>query len=216
MGTKPSSIAASLLPKTRRLILGLVYGHPEKSFYLREIAEYVDAGMGQVQRELARLTESGVLRRTQRGRQVFFQANDDCPVFDELRSLMVKTVAGVDVLRPALGELADRIEAAFVFGSVARGEEGPESDFDLLIVGDVTLREVVAVLGEAQEEIGREVTPTIFPVAELRKKVRVGDHFVRTVMAGEKLFVIGGETALEGVLRPAIGRSSQRMAARGD
>ena len=126
-------MAVALLPQTRRALLGLLYGLPDRAFYLREIAAQVGSGMGQVQRELARLAEAGILRRFERGRHVFYQADRRCPAFEELRGLIVKTVAGADHLRHALTELEDRIAVAFVFGSVARGEDRAESDLDLLV-----------------------------------------------------------------------------------
>ena len=138
--TMESSMAVALLPQTRRALLGLLYGLPDRAFYLREIAAQVGSGMGQVQRELGRLTRAGILRRFEQGRHVFYQADRRCPIFDELRGLVVKTVAGSDQLRRALAELEDRIVVAFVFGSVARGEDRAESDLELFVVGLDTCR----------------------------------------------------------------------------
>ncbi len=191
-----SSIALALFPRTRRSLLGLLYGLPDRAYYLREIASRVGAGMGQVQRELARLTQAGILRRFEQGRHVFYQADRRCPAFEELRGLVVKTVVGADRLRYALTELADRIAVAFVFGSVARGEDRSESDLDLFVVGDVSLQEVVSAIDSLQQTLGRAIQPTIYPAKELRSRVEAGHHFLTSVLAGEKIFVIGAQNEL--------------------
>ncbi len=189
-------MAVALFPRARRALLGLLHGHPDRAFYLREIAARVGAGMGQVQRELERLTRAGILRRFEQGRHVYFQADLRCPVFDELRGLVVKTMAGADHLRQALRELADRIEVAFVFGSVARGDDRAESDLDLMVVGDVSLQEVVTAIAPVQRTLGREINPTVYPTQELRAKLKDGNHFLSAVFAGEKIFVIGTQDEL--------------------
>ena len=191
-----SSIVVALLPQTRRALLGLLYGLPDRAFYLREIAAKVGSGMGQVQRELGRLTRAGILRRFEQGRHVFYQADRRCPIFDELRGLVVKTVAGSDHLRRALAELEDRIAVAFVFGSVARGDDRAESDLDLFVVGEVSLQEVVAAIDPIQRTLGREINPTVYPPAELRSKLEGGHHFLTAVLADEKIFVIGTQDEL--------------------
>jgi predicted nucleotidyltransferase len=201
MGTIESSMAAALFPQTRRSLLGLLYGLPDRAFYLREIASRVGAGMGQVQRELGRLTQAGILRRFEQGRHVFYQADRRCPAFEELRGLMVKTVAGADPLRHALAELQGRIVVAFVFGSMARGEDRAESDLDLFVVGDVSLQEVVNAIDSLQQTLGRPIQPTIYSAKELRSKVEAGHHFLTSVLAGEKIFVVGSENELGELLK---------------
>jgi predicted nucleotidyltransferase len=189
-------MAVALLPQTRRALLGLLYGVPDRAFYLREIAARVGSGMGQVQRELGRLTQAGILRRFEQGRHVFYQADRRCPIFGELRGLVVKTLAGSDHLRRVLGELEDRIVVAFVFGSVARGDDRAESDLDLFVVGDVSLQEVVAAVDPIQQALGRQIQPTVYPPAELRSKFEGGHHFLTAVLADKKIFVIGTQDEL--------------------
>ncbi|MCX6100522.1 MAG: nucleotidyltransferase domain-containing protein, partial [Candidatus Bipolaricaulota bacterium] len=164
--------------------------------YLSEIVRAVGAGNGAVQRELARLTAAGLLRRTTRGKQVYFQANPDSPVFAEVRGLIVKTVGAVGVLREALAPLGSRIRLALVYGSVARGEETASSDVDLLVIGTARLFDVVSALAPAQEKLRREINPVVFPAAEARRKLQAGDPFLAGVATGPKLFVIGGEHEL--------------------
>jgi len=193
-------MAVALFPRARRAVLGLLYGLPDRAFYLREIAARVGTGMGQVQRELSRLAESGILRRFEQGRHVYYQADPRCPVFAELQGLVAKTLAGLGQLRQALSDLEERIAVAFVFGSVARGDDRAESDLDLLVVGDVSLQEVVAAVGPLQDLLGRQVNPIVYPPEELRSKIEGGHHFLTAVLAAEKIFVLGTEDELGALL----------------
>lgn len=198
MSTTPESdtLAASLFGKTRRAVLSLLYSHADEAFYLRQLARVTEVGLGAVQREVKRLSDSGIIRRTVRGRQVYYQANPDCPIFAELKSLMVKTAGVGDVLRTALAPLADRINVAFIHGSYTRGEERRGSDVDIMVVGDVTFAEVVSALGPAQETLGREINPTVYPPAEFRSKLAARHHFLKTVLRGAKVSLIGDEREL--------------------
>jgi predicted nucleotidyltransferase len=189
-------IASVLFGRTRRRLLGWLLGHPDEAFYLRQLVRQTGAAHGAVQRELAALTRAGVLRRTVQGRQVYFQANRESPVFTELQSLLMKTTGAVDVLRKALAPLADRIAAAFVFGSAARGDLRSDSDVDLLVVGDASFEAVTEALAEAQEQLGRDINPTVYPVAEFRRKIRGGHHFLTSVLREPHLFIIGGANEL--------------------
>lgn len=193
MGTHEieSSLGTVLFGKTRRAILALTYGHPGESYYLRQVARSVGLGMGTVQRELRLLTASGILERTGQGRSVFFTANPACPIFEELRSVVSKTFGTTDSLRAALAPLADRIGVAFVHGSVAKGEQKAGSDVDVLIIGDLTFGEAVTALASAQERMGREINPSVFCPADFRDRVKSKNHFITSVLASEKLFLIG-------------------------
>ena len=195
MGTKtiPLPMGSALFGKTRLAILGLLYGQIDRAFYLNEIIRLTDVGRGAVQRELARLTQVGLLTKTRQGQQIYFQANVNAPVFDELRGLVRKTTGVVDRLRRSLEPLADRIQMAFVFGSIARGEETATSDIDLLVVGDVSLFDVVAATAGIRESLGRDLNPTVYPPAEYAEKIRGKDRFLSTVSAGPKLYLIGGD-----------------------
>ena len=182
--------------KVRTGVLALLFSHTDQAFYVREIARTVGTGNGAVQRELAQLLEAGLITRTRRGREVFYQANRAAPVFPELRGLVVKTVGVGDALREALAPLADRIRSAFIYGSFARGGERAESDVDVMVIGDVEFGEVVSALRSAQDRIGREVNPSIFALDEWRRRVASGDHFVTTLLGEEKVFLVGEESDL--------------------
>lgn len=202
MGTRPRLLAAFdgpgsvLFGQTRRRVLGWLLGHPDQAYYLRQIVRQTGTAQGAVQRELAALTRAGILSRTLQGRQVYFQANRQSPIFLELQALLVKTAGVVDVLRHALAPVAEHIDVALVFGSAARGELRSGSDVDLLVIGDAPFTAVANALIEAQERLGRDVNPTVYPPAEFRAKIRGRHPFLTTVLTNPQLFVIGSPNEL--------------------
>lgn len=181
---------------TRGAILALLFGHTEGSFYLREIVRASGYGLGPVQRELKILTDVQLITRSVRGIQVFFQANAGSPVFQEIKSLIMKTAGAVDVLRAALSPLAEKIEQAFIYGSVAKGREKQDSDIDLFVIGNVTFLEVVGRIQEAQMTLAREINPTVYSVEEFRSRVREKRPFPTSILNEPKLFVLGNENGL--------------------
>jgi predicted nucleotidyltransferase len=213
MSTDPplDKLSATLFGKTRRAVLGLLYGHSDQAFYLRQIVRLTGVGLGAVQRELEKLSSAGIIRRTQRGNQVYFEARAQCPVFKELKNLITKTVGVGQVLKQALAPLSNRIDVAFVYGSVARGEETRTSDIDLLVIGDATFADVVSALGGAQEALHREVNPAVFPTREFKTKLAGNDHFLRSVMEKQKLFLIGDEHELERLAQERVGHRTKKQ-----
>ncbi len=192
-----SKLSKTLFGKTRRAVLSVLYSHTDESFYLRQLVRITGVGVGAMQRELKQLTDSGIIRRLRIGRQIFFQANTDCPVFKELRDLVIKTIGVGDVLRSALVPLAERIQIAFIYGSLARGEETRSSDLDVLVVGDLTFAEVVSAISPLQVTLSREINPSVYPLKEFKFKVSEGQHFISTVLEAPKIFVIGDNNELE-------------------
>jgi uncharacterized protein len=205
---KESTLGTALFGKIRRAVLSLLYARADEEFYIRYILRTVGAGHGSVQRELKRLAEAGILRRTARGRQVYYQANPDSPIFPELKSLIVKTAGIGDILLNALAPLAERIKIAFIFGSIAKGEETRRSDIDLLIIGDVSFMDVVTSLQAAQKTTGREINPTVYPFKEFESKIETNQHFLATILDEPKLFLIGDENELSRLAKRRLaGRS---------
>ena len=195
MGTtqqpRSDAISAALFGKGRRQVLALLFSRPDERFYLREIARWTGAGLGATQRELRRLTAGGIVNRTQRGSQVYFQANARCPIFAELRGIVLKTAGVGDVLRSALAPLATRIRLAFVYGSMARGEPWQDSDIDLCVVGDATFAEVVEALAPAQETLAREINPSVYSADEFHRKVAESNPFVSNILTNARISLIG-------------------------
>jgi predicted nucleotidyltransferase len=190
------SLSRTLFSKSRRAVLSLLYSQVDDAFYVRQIVRAAGAGLGAVQRELKQLAEAGIIRRIVRGRQVYYQANPLCPVFAELKELVVKTVGVGAALQAALVPLSNRINVAIIYGSIARSEERRESDVDVLVVGKVTFAEIVSSFSETQKTIGREINPTVYPPAEFRSKVAAGHHFLNSVLRGPMLFLIGDKGEL--------------------
>jgi len=188
--------SAVLFGRTRRRVLALLFGHANERFYLRQIVRLSGAAQGAVQRELHLLAGAGILRRTVEGRQVYFQANRESPIYPELQALLFKTAGLVDVLHEALAPLADQIRVAFVFGSAARGELRRDSDVDVLVVGDASFTAVANALATAQTRLGRDVNPTVYPPEEFRKKIHNGHHVLTRVLQEPRLFAVGGPDEL--------------------
>ena len=186
----------SLFGRTRSSLLAMLYGHTNESFYLRQLARATGSGHGAVQRELAQLTEMGLVVRTTQGNQVLYRANAQSPLFADLKRLIAKTVGVHDTLRSALASLGAMVEVAFVYGSVARHEERPNSDVDVMVLGEASFGDVVAALNPAQKTLGREVNPTVFPASEFRSKVSSGNHFLKKVLSQKRLFLIGTQDEL--------------------
>lgn len=193
MGTQASMLSKVLFGQTRRSVLALLFGHADEQFYLREIARRGGTGIGATQRELGQLTEAGLISRVRRGHQIYYQANRKNPIFSELKSILVKTSGVRGILLEGLTSLEDRIKLAFVFGSIARGEEKASSDVDLMVVGEVSFTDVVSALGQIEAKLGREVNPTVYGPREFREKLAAKNHFLSTIAKEKKLFVTGDE-----------------------
>lgn len=188
--------ATVLFGKTQRALLAIFFGRPDESFYLRQIVRMAGGGQGAIQRELKRWVEAGLLTQIRKGNQLHYQANRAMPIFPELKALALKTCGVAVPLREALAGLANQIILAFVHGSMASGTEKAGSDVDVIVVGDVSFSDVVEALQSAQQRIGREINPSVYPVDEFKKKLRDGQHFINTVLAGPKIFLIGDEHEL--------------------
>jgi len=197
-----------LFGKGRGAILALLYGHPDQSFYYRQITRRLQGvSAGTLQRELDTLSRLRLVDRSTVGKQVFYRANRNHPIFPELSALVEKTVGAIHVLRSALAPMVDRISLAFIYGSMARRQETAESDVDLLIVGAATLEDVLTHLGNVESSLGRSVNPTVYSVREFRTKLASGNHFLSSVVRGEKLFLIGDEDELGKVGRVRLAES---------
>jgi uncharacterized protein len=200
-------LSGVLFSKSRREVLGLLYGHPDQEYYLRQIVRAAGAGHGAVQRELKQLSDAGIIRRLRRGNQVYFVANAECPIYQELTAIVVKTAGVADILKSALAPLGDRIRIAFVYGSIARVRQSATSDVDVLVIGEVGFGEIVGTLAEAQVRLGREINPAVYGADEFRAKISARHHFLVSVLEREKVFLIGDDRELERLV-------TERMAGR--
>jgi predicted nucleotidyltransferase len=189
--TPPASFADSLLGRTRAGLLGHVLGHPDEWFHLRQIARESGASAGTAHRELQALVDLGLLLRESSGAAVRFKANTEHPVFPELQSLLAKTGGVSALIRSGLATLGDAVETAFIYGSVARGEQRASSDIDLMVIGNVSLVRLLKALRPAIETLRREVNPTVYTREEFARKAREGHSFVERVLGEPKIFLKG-------------------------
>jgi predicted nucleotidyltransferase len=197
MGTKMTGLADALFSKVQQRVLSVLFGQPDRSFHNREIIRLAHSGVGAVQRELARLEAAELVTVVRIGNQKHYQANRTGPIFGELRGIVLKTFGVAAVLRQALAGLADRIQAAFIFGSVAKGEDTASSDVDVLIIADALgYSEVYAALTAVEPQLGRPVNPTLYDWAEWRRKQAEGSAFVTRIGAQPKIWIMGSEDDL--------------------
>lgn len=191
------SFADALFTKTQQRVLGVLFGQPDRSVYASELIRMAGTGSGAAQRELARLEDSGLVVSRRVGHQKHYQANANAPLFDELRSIVLKTIGLAEPLRTALKPLSESIRAAFVYGSVARATDRAASDIDLMLVSDsLSYGEVFGALERAAKQLGRQVNPTVYTAAEFAKRTRSENAFVTRVLEQPKIWIIGGEDDL--------------------
>jgi predicted nucleotidyltransferase len=181
-----------LLGETRTAILAALLLRPDEARHVRDLERSTGLSPGSLHRELTALVALEILQREQVGRQVFYRANPGCPVLPELTGLLRKTAGLVDVLRDALSPLADRIDGAFVYGSMARGTPHAHSDVDLMVVGSVGFADVALAMEPAQRVIGREINPTILSRDAFFQRRAQPDSFVATIWKEPKLWLMGG------------------------
>ena len=196
--TRPvTGLGDALFSGTRQRVLSLLLGDPARSYYARELIRLAGAGAGAVQRELGRLTQSGLVTVRSIGNQKHYQANQASPVFAELCALARKTFALADPLREALIPLASRIEAAFVYGSVAKRADTATSDIDLMVIADkISYGELLEALEPLADTIGRRVSPTTMSRREWAKRVNARSAFASRLMTQPKIWLIGSEDVL--------------------
>jgi uncharacterized protein len=182
--------------KLRAKVLGWLFTHPDERYFVRQLTSLVVEDSTNVSRELARLEKTGILVSTTEGKQKYYQANRQSPLFNELHGLIVKTAGIADVLRSTLAPAKEEIKIAFIFGSFASGNERRVSDIDVMVVGGISFGDAVSLLSPAEEKLGREVNAVVYPIAEFKQKVKEDHHFVKTVLEGEKIFLVGDEGEL--------------------
>ncbi len=175
----------------RRGLLAQLLLRPDEDFHLRELERMTGIPAGSLHRELKALFEAGLLLKERQGNQVRYQANRASPVNAELASIFRKTVGLAGVLSDALVELSGRIDLAFIFGSLAVGQQKYSSDVDLMIIGDISLLEVVKALASAQGKLGREINPVVMTADKFGSQTEKKERFISRVVEEPKIFVLG-------------------------
>jgi predicted nucleotidyltransferase len=186
------TIADALFSRTQQRVFSLVFGQPERAFGLSELIALAGSGSGAVQREVQKLLDSKLIVATTTGRQKRYQANHAAPIFQELHSIVEKTAGVPGRLRAALAPLEDRVRLALLYGSVAKRTDTAMSDIDVLVVSDdLTLEEVFAALQDAERDLGRTVSPTLYTSDEFRRRRRSGHPFLIRVLDGPHIVLVG-------------------------
>ncbi len=189
-----TTIGDALFTKTQQRVLGLLYGKPEQSFYTNEIVRLADMGRGTIRRELERMVSAGLLILTRAGNQHHYRANPENPVYQELLAIVRKTFGVADVVQTELSPVYEQIDLAFIYGSVAKGEDNSHSDIDLLVVSDsLAYADLMTVLADAEKSLGRPINPSIYTAEQIKSKLQQKNSFLTRLMEQPKLWVKGGE-----------------------
>jgi len=181
----------ALLPQTRQLVLRELVRSGEEWIHIHALARKAGIHAANAQRELRNLEAAGIVESKRVGGQVHFRLNPRCPIYPELKMLILKTVGLADVLCKALAPLAPKIKLAYIYGSFATGDTRADSDVDLMIVGKVTLKEAVGALMDASRTLSREVNPTVFSASEYKDEIEKGGGFTHRVHHGPKIMLLG-------------------------
>ena len=191
-----SSVLNALFPQVRQGVLAATLVQPDKWWYLSELADRLGTSPSSLQRELSSLVASGILVHRREGARAYFKAESQSPVFRDLQQLFEKTTGLAPILEQMLEPFANKIQCAFIYGSVARSREHAMSDVDLMVIGRAGLADLSPALRKAEQRLGREVNVTAYSPEEFREKIESRDHFLTAVLRGRKQFVKGGQSDL--------------------
>ncbi|MBV8624543.1 MAG: nucleotidyltransferase domain-containing protein [Herbaspirillum sp.] len=186
-----TALADALFSKSTQAVLGQLFLHPE-GMHLRALMSSTGLGSASAQRELGKLTSAGLLLKEEMGRVQLYKPNPASPIFSELSAIVRKTFGVADAIRAMLLPFAARIDRAFIYGSVAKGQDTAASDIDLLMVADdLGSADLYAELVALEARLGRKISLKVYRPAEFQKKLAARHHFLMAVMAGPVIDLIG-------------------------
>src|SRR6204780_2057324 len=194
---RKSSVLTALFPQVRQGVLAATLGQPEKWGYLSELAGRLGTSPSSLQRELSSLVASGILVHRRGGTKAHFKAESPDPVFRALQQLFEKTAGLAPILEHILNPFGNKIQSAFIYGSVARSRENAMSDVDVMVIGRAGLADLSPALRKAEARLGREVNVTAYSPEEFREQITSGGQFLAAVLRGRKQFVKGGQSDLD-------------------
>lgn len=192
-GKSDNSALSALFNGTCVLLLSFLYGNPGREFYLREIARNIGAAAGSVQREIGNLVLAGLVVKSPHGKQVYYRANTNSPVYSEIRGLIIKTFGLSGVVKDALGPVSKEIVCAFIYGSQADGTATAESDVDLMVIGNVGEMELHKIVKKAEAQLGKAINYSLFSPKEFRRRKNDKKGFINRIVSGRKIMIIGDE-----------------------
>ena len=190
--------AELLSSRARAEIFRLLFNGTGDELHVREIERRSGLNDSTLRQELRKLVRLDLVQSRRDSNRVYYRAKTESPLYPEIRNLVLKTSGLSDVLKSALTD--KRIRVAFVFGSIAGGEEKAGSDVDLMVIGQLGLRDLSRLLSGIEEKIGREVNPHVLREEEFRKRIRAKEHFVSSIMETPKMFIIGSQRECTGYL----------------
>lgn len=196
---KTNRLAELLSSRARAEIFRLLLSGTGEELHVREIERRSGLNDSTLRQELRKLVRLDLVQSRKDSNRVYYRAKTENPLYPEIRNLVLKTIGLADNLKSALVD--KRIRVAFVFGSMARGEEKAGSDVDLMVIGQLGLRDLSRLLSGIEGKIGREVNPHVLREEEFRKRVRAKEHFVSRVMESPKIFIVGSHHELEAMGR---------------
>ena len=193
-------LAEILSSRIRVEIFRLLFGSDNAALHMRDIERKSGFAIGTVQRELRKLVKLDLIKKTKDGNRTYYQANKENPIYRDIVNIVQKTVGSIFLLKEALSQ-STVIEFAFIFGSFAAGRENSHSDIDLMVIGNLGLRNVVSLLSGISEKTGREINPHVWGTTELQNRVKTKDHFITNIINSKKLFIIGEEDEFRKLVR---------------
>ena len=186
------SIADAVFTLTQQRVYALLFGQPNRRFFVTELIDLACMGRGAVQRELAKLATAGLVTPSRVGNRVYYQANRDSPIFEDLCAIVRKTIGIERVVENALKPLTDKLSLAAIHGSVANRTDTAASDIDLLLVSDdITLESVYSALEPAEKLLGRQIHPILYKSQEYRHRRLDQTGFLAHVLESPKIVIMG-------------------------
>lgn len=185
-------------------VLTLFCLNPASEFFQKTIADRTGKRLIQVQRSLKTLEDIGLITSRKEGRMIFYKAEPTHPAFQDLKNIFMKTISLGDTLRKALEQYAKQIDFAWIYGSVAQGKEKSDSDIDLVMISDLSLKELSQITEPLTASLNRELNPLFMSPFSLIKRIQEGDHFVAQLMQGEKIWIIGDDRLFRRFIRARV------------
>ena len=188
-------IANVFKSKTRKALFRIYFSNPENEYYLRELERILGIPVSMIRKELLRLKDDGIFMSSKKGNLTYFYLNKYYPLFDELKSIVFKTIGIKGLLKNHLKKIKG-IESAFIYGSFAKNEENAKSDIDLFILGKINEDKLVTEIGKLEKVLKREINYSLYTKGDLKKKSIEKDSFIIDLLENPKIFLIGNEVDL--------------------
>ena len=194
-----NTLSTLLSSRARAEIFRLLFSGLGEELHVREIQRRSGLNDSTIRQELRKLADLDLISGRKDSNRIYYSAKKENPLYRDIQNLVIKTSGIRDVLGGSLQD--ERIEIAFVFGSIPKGEVNAESDVDIMVIGEIGLRDLSSLLSGASGRIGREVNPYVLSGAEFRRRLKDKEHFLSGVLRSPKIFVIGNEHDLSAMGR---------------